>query len=424
MYKLFKLNNGLRIVVENIDYVKSVSVGLWIENGSRNESLNNNGISHFIEHMMFKGTYKRTAKQIAEEIEDIGGQMNAFTGKEATCFYTKTLDTNLELSLDILSDMILNSKLEDKDIEKEKSVIVEEINMSEDSPEDVLSDIHSISTWGKDPLSYPILGNIDTVKSFNSNMLKEYMDDYYTPLNAVISICGNFEIDSIEELVEKYFGNWKFNNKKEVSYSSPDILNHHLCKKKPIEQLHINLGLQGIPLGEDNIYTLLLLNNVFGGGVSSLLFQKVREELGLCYSVYSYTSSYNNTGALNIYTGVNPKQGVEAIQVINEELKKFILSGITKEKLSKSKIQIKASYMLGLESTSSRMFSNGKSVLFLNKVNTPEDIIRKIDSINNNTIQDVFENCFKGGILNSAFVGNIDISKLAKGTGLNIKEVL
>ena len=424
MYNLFKLDNGLRVIVEKIDYVKSVSVGLWVENGSRNENLLNNGISHFIEHMLFKGTENRTAKQIAEEIEDVGGQINAFTVKEATCFYTKTLDSHLELSLDVISDMLFNSKFEDKDIEKEKSVIIEEINMNEDSPEDVLSDIHSISVWGKDPISYPILGTADTIRSFNKDILKEYIEEYYIPENSVLSICGNVDMAIIEKLVKKYFGTWKSTNKKVTEYSSPDILNQHFYKQKPIEQLHINLGVRGVPLGNDDVYTLLLLNSVFGGSVSSILFQKVREELGLCYSVYSYLSSYNNTGILNIYTGVNPNQGAETIKVINEELNKFVINGISKERLFKSKEQIKANYILGLESMSSRMFSNGKSVLFLNRVNKPEDVMMKIDKISQDSINHIFSSCFKEGILNSAFVGNIDLNSLSMKTGMDIKELI
>ena len=205
MYNLFKLNNGLRVVVENIEYVNSVSVGLWVENGSRNENISNSGISHFIEHMLFKGTVGRTAKQIAEAIEDVGGQINAFTGKEATCYYIKALDTHLELSLDILSDMLFNSNFSEDEIEKEKGVIFEEINMSEDSPEDVLTDLHTKAIWNKDSISLPILGTMDTVKSFNRKMMLDYIDSYYIPENSVISISGKFDMKNIEATSRKVF---------------------------------------------------------------------------------------------------------------------------------------------------------------------------------------------------------------------------
>lgn len=405
MYNLFKLNNGLRVVLENIDYVNSVSVGLWVENGSRNEDSINNGISHFIEHMFFKGTKNRTALQIAECIEDVGGQINAFTGKEATCFYIKALDSHLELALNVIADMLFNSKFLAEDIEREKGVIIEEIKMSEDSPEDVLADLHSSAIWGEDSLSLPILGTVETVKSFSREQIVEYISSHYIPENSVISISGNFSSAIVEKLVEKYFGNWNSNNKKVTNYSSPKILANNLYRKKSIEQLHLSLGIPGIESGKDNLYALLLLSNVLGGGASSILFQKIREEKGLCYSVYSYISSFRNTGIVSIYTSLNPKYAADALSMIKDELNKFIKTGISDEKIHKAKEQLKGSYILGLESTSSRMFNNGKSVLFLNRINKPKDIIEKINNIDKDKLNEVMKNTFEKGILNAAFVG-------------------
>ncbi|MBZ9635802.1 M16 family metallopeptidase [Clostridium sp. FP1] len=417
MYNLFKLNNGLRVVVENIEYVNSVSVGLWIENGSRNENASSSGISHFIEHMLFKGTSGRTAKQIAEAIEDVGGQINAFTGKEATCYYIKALDTHLELSLDILSDMLFNSNFSEEEIEKEKGVIFEEINMSEDSPEDVLIDLHTKAIWNKDSISLPILGTMETVKSFNRKMMLDYIDSYYIPENSVISISGKFDMKNIEKLLEKYFGKWHTKNKNITKYSSPGLLNHHYFRKKDIEQLHISLGIPGVEIGNEDTYTLILLSNILGGGASSMLFQKIREELGLCYSIYSYISAFKNTGIVSIYAGLNPLYAEVAIDAIKEEVKKFAKSGIDNERLLKAKEQLKGSYILGLESTSSRMFSNGKSVMFLNKINTPKDVLRKINEIDMARVNSVMEKTFKKGIINSAYVGKERemLNKLFKG---------
>lgn len=405
MYNLFRLSNGLRVVVEEIDYVNSVSVGLWVENGSRNEDETNNGISHFIEHMLFKGTEKRTAKQIAESIEDVGGQINAFTGKEATCFYTKVLDSHLELSLDVLSDMLLNSKFAEEDIEKEKGVVIEEINMSEDSPEDVLSDLHCKAAWGKDAISLPILGISESVRSFSKSQITDYVSSTYIPENSVLSIAGKFDAKSIEKHIEKYFGHWNSSNKKITTYSSPKILINYLFKNKTIEQLHMSLGIQGVETGNEDIYPLLVLNNLFGGGASSILFQKLREEKGMCYSIYSYLSTFENTGLISIYTGLNPNYAADAISLIKEEVEIFCRNGITEDMLRKSKEQLKGSYILGLESTSSRMFSNGKSTMFLNRINVPADIIKKVDNIDMNKINEVMESTFKKGIRNSAFVG-------------------
>lgn len=413
MYNLFKLDNGLRIVLENIDYVNSVSVGLWVENGSRNEDKNNNGISHFIEHMFFKGTKNRTALQIAECIEDVGGQINAFTGKEATCFYIKALDSHLELALDVISDMLFNSKFLPEDIEKEKGVVIEEIKMSEDSPEDVLMDLHSSAIWGNDPLSLPILGTAETVKSFDREQIVNYISSYYIPENSVISISGKFDAKAVEKLVDKYFGNWNSSNKEVTNYSRPNISTSHLYRKKTIEQLHLSLGIPGIESGKDELYSLLLLSNVFGGGASSILFQKIREEKGLCYSIYSYISSFRNTGVVSIYTSLNPQYAADALYMIKDEMDKFIKNGISDEKLLKAKEQLKGSYILGLESTSSRMFNNGKSALFLNRINKPTDIIEKINNINKDKLNEVMQKTFVKGITNAAFVGEeIDLEVL------------
>lgn len=422
MYNVFKLNNGLRVVVENIQHFNSVSVGLWVENGSRNENELNNGISHFIEHMLFKGTENRTSKQIAEAIEDIGGQINAFTGKEATCYYIKALDSYLELGLDVISDMLFNSKFDEEDIEKEKGVVVEEINMSEDSPEDVLMDLHSFATWGGNSLSRPILGYESTVRSFTREMLVDYLKRYYIPENCVISICGKVDMTKIESLVEKYFGIWKYENKSITRYDSPIIKKSNLFRKKDIEQLHITLGMPGLETGHDDIYTLVLLSNILGGGASSILFQKIREELGICYSIYLFISSHINTGSVNIYAGLNPQYIKEALQTINYELEAFSVNQISKEKLHKAKEQLKGSYILGLESTSSRMFSNGKSVLFKDKINTPADVLKKIDDINYNKINTVMDMTFKKGIYNSAFVGK-DMKLLKEVYNENIIEI-
>ncbi|RXM73846.1 insulinase family protein [Clostridium tetani] len=409
MYKLYSLNNGLRVALEKIDYVQSVSIGLWVKNGSRNENEHNNGISHFIEHMMFKGTNNRNAKEIVKTIEDLGGHINAFTGKEATCYYIKLLYTHLDVALDILSDMIFNSKFNEEDIELEKGVILEEISMNEDSPEDVLVELHSKAAWGDDPISLPILGSAKGVRSFTRNHIIEYLKSHYTPENCVISIAGNFD-ENIYKLIEDYFGHWKASNEKPLLYSTPDVLNNHLFRKKEIEQLHMNLGMQGVEIGNEDMYTILLLNNIFGGSTSSILFQKIREEKGRCYSIYSYVNSYNNTGIVNIYTGLNSKYSIEVLKLIVEEVHKFSKYCICQEQIIQGKEGLKGSYILGLESTSSRMFSNARSVLFLNRINKPEDIIKKIDKIDMESIHRVKENTFEKGIINSAFVGeNIDI---------------
>ena len=413
MYKLITLPNGLRVVTEHIEYVNSVSVGLLVNSGSRNETEENKGISHFIEHMLFKGTKSRTSKKIAEDIENVGGQINAYTSKESTCYYVKTLDTHLDLSLEVLSDMLLNSKFDEMEIEKEKGVVIEEINMNDDMPEEVLFDIHAKATFAENPLSLPILGSKETVKAFNRKKIFDYLNKNYTTKNSVISICGNFDIKKLQELVIKYFGEWKA-EENSVIYDTPKIKNDFIYSEKNIEQLHMALGMKGVPMGDSKSYGLILLNNIFGGSTSSLLFQKIREEMGICYSVYSYLLPYKNVGTLNIYAALNSNYSEKALSVIKEEIDKFLKCGISKEELLINKEKIKASYILGLESTSGRMFSNGKAVLFLNRLKDPKEIIKKVDAIDYNMIHEVLEGCFSPGIQNGAFLGKkIDDEKLS-----------
>ncbi|MEI3338217.1 MAG: pitrilysin family protein [Clostridium sp.] len=413
MHNLYTLKNGLRVVTEKISESNSISVGVMIKNGSRNESLELNGISHFIEHMFFKGTKKRKSKDIVEDIENVGGQINAFTSKEATCYYVKNLYTHLELSLEILSDMILNSVFSVEEIEREKGVVIEEINMGEDSPEDVLDDLNSKACYGENPLSYPILGTIEKVKSIRREDILNFIKEKYTPQNTVISVCGKFDDKELKELIEKYFSNWNSDSNYIPTYENCEIQTGTYYKDKDIEQLHVILGLKGLPQGDEHGYALTLLSNVFGGGASSILFQEVREKLGLCYSIYCYPQPFQNAGSLSIYAGLGKNYGEKALEVILKEINKFAKEGITDDKLNINKEKLKASYILGLESTSSRMFANAKSVLFKNKITTQEDVIKRVDKISQKDIRFVLDNCFKNGVLNTSFVGNnINYSKL------------
>lgn len=413
MHNLYTLKNGLRVVTEKISESNSISVGVMIKNGSRNESLELNGISHFIEHMFFKGTKKRKSKDIVEDIENVGGQINAFTSKEATCYYVKNLYTHLDLSLEILSDMILNSVFSVEEIEREKGVVIEEINMGEDSPEDVLDDLNSKACYGDNPLSYPILGTIEKVKSITRDDILNFIKEKYTPENTVISVCGKFDDKELKKLIEKYFSNWNSDSNYVPTYENCEIQTGTRYKDKDIEQLHVILGLKGLPQGDEHGYALTLLSNVFGGGASSILFQEVREKLGLCYSIYCYPQPFQNAGSLSIYAGLGKNYGEKALEVILKEINKFAKEGITDDKLNINKEKLKASYILGLESTSSRMFSNGKSVLFKNKITTQEDVIKRVDKISQEDIRFVLDNCFKNGVLNTSFVGNnINYSKL------------
>lgn len=407
MFKKILLDNGLRLVYEKIPYVRSVSVGIWVGCGSRNENTAINGISHFIEHMLFKGTEKRSAKDIAECIDAIGGQINAFTGKECTCYYTKTLDTHLGIALDVLADMFFNSKFASGDIHVEKRVVIEEIGMYEDTPEELVHDIFSEMVWSGNPLGYPILGTEKCIGKFNKKLIKQYMDENYTPYNTVISVAGNFDEDRLIEKIRKYFGDWKYNKEFILKYSTAEYKKDKIIREKDTEQVHLCMGFNGVEHGDDRIYSLLALNNIFGGGMSSRLFQKIREEKGLVYSIYSYPSTYKSAGLFMIYAGMNPEYLQRVIDLTKGEIDLMVKKGITRDELDKSREQLKGNFILGLESTNSRMNSIGKAELMLGKINTSEEILQKMDNISLDNIHEIIETVFNYENMSISAVGNL-----------------
>lgn len=413
MYERYSLANGTKVITEFIPYVNSISMGIWIKSGSRYENTKNNGVSHFIEHMLFKGTQKRSAKQIAEEIEELGGQINAFTGKEATCYYVKLLDEHIDVGIDILSDIIHNSRFSNEDINKEKSVIQEEINMYEDSPEDLVLDLLALSTWGEDSLSFPILGTDNSISSINREMLLNYLESTYSPENIVISIAGNFKGQELRTKLEKSFGMDNWRKKEEHSLTTPRINNNVFAKNKDIEQTHVALTLKGIELGNEKLYTLLAINNYFGGNTSSKLFQNLREDKGYVYTIYSFPSAYLNIGMFNIYFALNGQYLNNAIDLVKDEIHSILVNKMTDIEIKKAKEQLKGSYILGLESVSSKMFGIGKSELMLQKVYEPKEILTQIDNITNEDFYEVIDLVFGNGILSTAAVGrNISEDRL------------
>jgi len=385
-----------------------VSVGIWVGAGSRNEKKEINGISHFIEHMLFKGTKKRSAKEIAESIDSIGGQINAFTGKECTCYYTKTLDTHIDIAIDVLTDMFFNSVFSEKDIDIERKVVLEEISMYEDSPEDLVHDYLSETVWENDAIGMPILGTYESLHNIERDTIVNYISEHYLPENTVIAVAGNFDDNVLIDIVKKNFGSWYSDRKPVKQFEKANFKVSNRIKQKDIEQVHICLGFEGIEHGNDDLYSLLAINNVFGGGMSSRLFQKIREERGLVYSIYSYPSSYCNAGLFTIYAGMNPEHRDTFLKLVMEEIKILIKHGISEEELAKSKEQLKGSYILGLESTSSRMNSLGKSELMLGKVYTPEEVLKKIDEVNNEKVREIIEKVFQMEKMSIAVVGNIN----------------
>lgn len=407
MLKKYSLKNGVRVVCEKLQSVRSVSVGIWVGTGSRNEAAKLNGISHFIEHMLFKGTSKRNAAQIAEAIDNIGGQLNAFTGKECTCFYAKTLDEHIAIALDVLSDMFFNSVFASRDIALEKRVIIEEIGMYEDSPEDLVHDVLSETVWGGSPVGYPILGTKKSLRNINRDRITEYMRERYTPYNTVISVAGNFDDAQLAELLEKYFGSWEHGAVQEESQDNTVFKADVAIREKDIEQVHICIGFEGVKNGDDALYPLMTVNNILGGGMSSRLFQRIREKKGLVYSIYSYPTTYRDTGLFTIYAGMNPGNLGEVMHLIYDEIRIMKKKGITKEDLAKAKEQMKGSYILGLESTSSRMNSIGKSELLLGYINTPEEILEKINAVKMEDVDAMISRIFDLDRKGISIVGNV-----------------
>lgn len=400
-----QLKNGLRVVMERIPTSRSVSFGIWVKTGSRNEVPEQGGISHFIEHMLFKGTQRFDAKDIAEQFDAIGGNVNAFTSKEYTCYFAKVLDEHLPIAVDVLSDMFFRSLLDDEELRKEKNVIVEEISMYEDTPDDIVHDLVSQAAYGEHPLALPILGTEEKLRTMSSEHLRKYMQEHYTIQNTVISVAGNID-DGVIQLLEKYFGD--FSNVGEAGVPSvPDFLGGLEYRRKKTEQNHICLSFPGLQIGDDKQYAMALLNNAIGGGMSSRLFQEIREKRGLAYSVYSYHSSHADSGLFTVYAGTAPRQTKEVLDLTKEILADVSVKGMTDKELSKGKEQLKGSLILSLESTGSRMNRLGKNELMLGRHYTLDEMIARIEAVTMDDVNAVLKGMFQQPF-SLAMVGSSD----------------
>lgn len=391
--KRMKLKNGLRVVMEEIPTSRSVSFGIWVKNGSRNENDVNNGVSHFIEHMLFKGTERFDAKAIAEQFDAIGGNVNAFTSKEYTCYYAKVLDEHLPIAVDVLSDMFFHSKFDSEELAKEKNVILEEISMYEDTPDDMVHDLISLAAYGEHPLAYPILGTEEKLNAMDQTTLRNFMKERYTIENTVISLAGNIDAEHIMELLENYFGSFDLHGEMQ-KVSEPEFIGEQLFHKKKTEQNHICLAFPGCSIHDDKQYAMALINNAIGGGMSSRLFQEIREKRGLAYSVYSYHSAHADSGLFTIYAGTAPKQTKEVMELTIELLKDLAVNGLSEEELRKGKEQLKGSLILSLEGTGSRMNRIGKNELMIGKHQTLDQIIEKIENVTMEDINVVLDRMF------------------------------
>jgi predicted Zn-dependent peptidase len=414
------LSNGITLMTEYLPYVQSVAVGVWALAGSVDESPvapeagqgkgSPAGISHLIEHMLFKGTKLRSARDIAEEADRMGGMMNAFTGKETTCYYIKTLSEHLGESISLLGDIFLNSAFEEEELAREKRVVFEEMNMIEDTPEDLGHDILDELIFAGSPLGNRIIGCKDTVGGVTPEAMREYMSKRYVGGNVLISIAGNFTIGEAVELVESVFGSAS-SGRAVRGHSSVAHVPSFATRAKDIEQSHIFIGRRGVNLTSEDYYAFVLFNNILGGGMSSRLFQNIREEKGLAYSVYSTSGAFVDDGVFIIYAGVSEGGERLAMEAIREELERFAAEGVGVDELLKVKEQSKGAYVFGRENVQTRMFATGKNELLLGKVFGPDEVTSGIDGVTAEDISRIARKCSDISEYSAVVVGKREFSK-------------
>ena len=376
--------------MEKSERVQSAALGIWVRAGASDEWDEVSGVSHFIEHMMFKGTENRTAKQIAEDVDKIGGVFNAFTGKEATCYYIKTLSSNICRGAEILLDMLTGSKFDQEEMDRERQVICEEIKMVKDTPDDDVYDTISELVAGGNPLGRSILGTPESLAGIDRSRLVDYRDQMYARDSIVVAVAGNFDEEAIEAIFEDRLTSLRDKKPKKEIQLKPYQQSFNV-KVRDIEQTHICLATPGIALDDPRYYAFVLLNSIFGGSMSSRLFQNIREQKGLAYSVCSMNLFSSYWGFFSIYAGVSPEKAEEALDAIHYELDTLRESGVTEEELAMAKEQMKSSYIFGLESVNSRMFSIGKNKLLLDRVYAEEEVLSSFDRVTREDIREVAE---------------------------------
>lgn len=382
MYRKLILDNGVRLVSERIPTLKSVTVGIWVNAGSRDETPSQAGYSHFIEHMLFKGTAARSATDISREIDALGGEMNAFTTRETTTYYIKVLDQHLPKALNLLSDIFHRSEFGPKEIQKEKQVVSEEIRMVKDDPEDLVQELHIGQVMGRHPLRRPILGQEATIARLGRQDLLDYIETHYRSEEIVIAVAGNFDQRSLEKTISREFGRRRRQTSDVIRKRwPPEVCGGVVLKRKPLEQVHLCVGLKGVPAGHKDRYVAYVLNSVLGGSVSSRLFEEVREKRGLVYSIYSFLSGYSDGGTMTVYAGTRPKEVSKVLDLIRREIKRMAAKGIDRTELTRTKEQMKGSLMLSLESSHSRMNKLAKDELIAGSHTSLEDMLREIDAI-------------------------------------------
>jgi predicted Zn-dependent peptidase len=392
-YRKTVLDNGVRVITEEIPYLKSVSIGVWVTTGSRDEQPHENGVSHFIEHLLFKGTERRTAFDIAKEIDSVGGTLNAFTGREYTCFYAKVIDKNLPLAIDLLSDIFLHSTMDPKDVEKERMVILQEIKMVEDTPDDYIHDFFNQICWGDHPLGFPIFGTSDLVQSFTRERIFQFLKETYQPQRIVICAAGNLKHEEVVDLTGGTFGQLQQSNR-ERERLKPQSISTTNIRKRELEQVHFCLGTKGLQYNHSLRFASYLLNTILGGGMSSRLFQEIRENRGLAYSVYSYLPSYIDTGLVVVYAGTNESSFQEVIELVQKEFNRLKEDPFKNGELETAKEQLKGNLLLSLESSDNLMTRLAKNEIYFGTYLPVERTLKGIDEVKEEVVRNLARELF------------------------------
>jgi predicted Zn-dependent peptidase len=406
--------NGLVVITEPMEHVHSVSVGIWLRSGSRREPADLNGISHFIEHMVFKGTRRRTAEDIAREVDSIGGMLDAFTAKEMVCFNTRVLDEHLPKAFDVLADMVLEPKFAEEDIAREQSVVLEEIRMTQDNPEDLVHELFTQNFWTPHALGKPILGTPETVSAFTRRSLQDWFHRSYAPNHLLITAAGHLKHEQLVQLVSERFAKLapaENGAADSVPHPAPHIT---LRTKHELEQVHLCLGVPALPLTDDRRFAVSILNNVLGGGMSSRLFQNIRERKGLAYAIFSEMNSYRDAGMLSVYAGTSIDTAGQVIRSVLEEFRRMKDEPLSEEELRRAKDHLKGATLLSLEGSSSRMNSLARYHLYFNRHFTPQELITLLERVTVEEVQQIAHEFFAPEHIAASVVGNLNGFKLTR----------
>jgi len=408
------LANGVRVITEAMPHVRSVSVGIWVGAGSRQESPEQNGISHFIEHMLFKGTTSRSAEDIARSVDALGGNLDAFTAKELVCFNTKVLDQHLGVAFDVLADLVLHPMFREEDIEKEKGVILEEIKMEADQPDYLVHEIFSSNFWKDHSLGKPILGSPQHVKRFDQAMIRAYYDAVYAPSNLVVTAAGHLTHEGLVELVSRHFAGLSPSNPAPPEPVPTTHARIALRNKKSLEQVHLCLGVPSYPLPHQERFACYVLNTLLGGGMSSRLFQNIRERQGLAYAVFSELNPYRDTGCLSIYAGTSLESAGKVVESITKEFRQLKEQRVADEELRRAKDHLKGSLMLGLESTSSRMSNLARQEMYFSRFFTMDELLDSIETVSADDVQRIAQTFFDPKQIALTILGNLENFKIGR----------